>query len=193
MRKILSFLSTCVLLFVFIGEKIKRCFRKRFENVFLDVAWSGIGCFVCTSHDGDEPFCEDPFNTTNPNSTVDYYVPNCMAGRKERDGLFPASVCVKVKGTYWETGKTLVIRTCALDSNSLTMDTEIARIEHSCGMFDFVSDPDGHEHDHGQRPLNADRLQGCIEVCDSVDGCNKSNNNDVSFIIFSFMALIYLF
>lgn len=59
------------------------------------------------------------------------------------------------------------MRTCTLDSGSLTMDTELARIEHSCGVFDFIANPD----DENAKP---ERLKGCIEVCDWVDGCNGS-------------------
>ncbi len=69
-----------------------------------------------------------------------------MTGRKERNGLFPASVCVKLKGEFStkidflknpryygnllvavDSTDTILVRTCSLDSNSLTMDTEIAR------------------------------------------------------------------
>ncbi len=63
----------------------------------------GIGCFVCHSVSGSDPLCEDPFNTTQvyyENET--YYRSDCQSYRKGRNGLFPASACVKVKGTYCE-------------------------------------------------------------------------------------------
>ena len=62
----------------------------------------GIGCFVCYSLNGSDPGCEDPFNSTLNASTLqlDRYMPDCLAGKKERAGLFPASHCVKVSGTY---------------------------------------------------------------------------------------------
>merc|ERR1719483_155040 len=50
----------------------------------------------------------------------------CMGGRKGRDGLFPASDCIKVTGVYGEsciyvdTGVSMMIRGCALDSGTLT-------------------------------------------------------------------------
>ena len=64
----------------------------------------GIGCFVCYSLNGSDPGCEDPFNSTLNASTLqlDRYMPDCLAGKKERAGLFPASHCVKVSGTYCE-------------------------------------------------------------------------------------------
>lgn len=77
-----------------------------------------------------------------------------MGGRKGRDGLFPATACIKIAGYYgkWmmedllnlhpsdfhlsadETGETITVRGCALDSGTLTTDTEIIRMSH-CGKF----------------------------------------------------------
>ena len=56
-----------------------------------------------------------------------------------RDGIFPASSCLKVSGHYGsgpEQGVSLTIRGCALDSGSLRADIEIARVSH-CGTFYF--------------------------------------------------------
>lgn len=53
-----------------------------------------IGCFVCSSVNGSDPACEDPFNAIN----ASYYHQDCRAGRKGRVGLFPATNCIKVKG-----------------------------------------------------------------------------------------------
>lgn len=136
----------------------------------------GLGCYVCQSIDGDNPYCEDPFNATYPNDTRDFFREDCRAGRKHRNGLFPATACVKVSGTYWHSGETLVIRTCAVDSNSLTTDTEIARVEHSCGLFDFVANAT-------DDPDKVHRLSGCIDVCDNADGCNSSMSLVPSFIV----------
>ena len=58
---------------------------------------------MCYSLNGSDPGCEDPFNSTFLNAstnTLDRYMPDCLAGKKERSGLFPASHCVKVSGTY---------------------------------------------------------------------------------------------
>ena len=98
-----------------------------------------------------------------------------MTGMKGRDGLFPASVCVKVKGTYVSPPRhTLIVRTCAADSHSLTMDTEIARIEESCGLNDFDADATWEEKPTEE---STRRMDGCIAVCDSVDGCNGANGS----------------
>lgn len=56
-----------------------------------------LGCYRCTSVNGSEPLCEDPFFN---NLKVSVYQDPCMAGLKGRDGLFPASACVKIKGTF---------------------------------------------------------------------------------------------
>ena len=58
-----------------------------------------INCFKCVSHDGDNPACEDPFHN---NYSSHYLESPCMGGRKGRDGLFPASDCIKVTGVYGE-------------------------------------------------------------------------------------------
>ena len=52
-----------------------------------------------------------------------------------RDGIFPASSCLKVSGQYVD-GPSLTIRGCGLDSGSLRADTEIVRVSH-CGTFFF--------------------------------------------------------
>lgn len=89
-----------------------------------------------------------------------------MGGRKGRNGLFPATACIKLTGTYgkviqyacdWtqsklnfekkftkyefhytadDSGDHIMVRGCALDSGTLTTDTEIIRMSH-CGGFYF--------------------------------------------------------
>ena len=54
-----------------------------------------------------------------------------------------------------------MIRTCAVDSNSLTTDTELVRIPESCGIFDFVADAQPDPNDD-----EVHRLNGCITVCE---------------------------
>lgn len=55
-----------------------------------------IGCFVCTSQAGSDVECEDSF--VNLNSLM--YQEPCMASLKGRDGLYPASACLKMSGHY---------------------------------------------------------------------------------------------
>ena len=45
-----------------------------------------------------------------------------------------------------DSGETLVVRTCSVDSSTLTSDTEISRIDHSCGVFDFVANSTWEHH-----------------------------------------------
>ncbi|EGT40250.1 hypothetical protein CAEBREN_09760 [Caenorhabditis brenneri] len=103
------------------------CFRQSPDRV------SGIGCFVCSSFDGENKGCEDPFNSTmdlssrdrDASAVANYNYP-CWAYKKGRHGLFPADHCIKIVGYRADNdSKTLVIRTCALDSGTLTADTEI--------------------------------------------------------------------
>ncbi|XP_014670552.1 PREDICTED: uncharacterized protein LOC106811449 [Priapulus caudatus] len=60
-------------------------------------------------------------------------------------------------GESLETGKPMVIRTCGVDSGTLTIDTEIVRMSH-CGRFMY----------------NGDKVSGCLTSCDNVDGCNAA-------------------
>ena len=57
----------------------------------------GIDCFKCVSLNGSNPACEDPFHN---NYTADLLERPCMGGRKGRNGLFPASSCIKLAGTF---------------------------------------------------------------------------------------------
>ena len=58
-----------------------------------------FGCFYCKSVNNDNPACDDPFNATLAYE-AGLYQESCMTGMKGRDGLFPGSACVKVKGYY---------------------------------------------------------------------------------------------
>ena len=65
-------------------------------TIFLE---GSIDCFKCVSVSGSNPACEDPFHN---NYTADYLEKTCMGGRKGRNGLFPASACIKIVGSYRE-------------------------------------------------------------------------------------------
>ncbi|XP_053691268.1 LOW QUALITY PROTEIN: uncharacterized protein LOC128739790 [Sabethes cyaneus] len=101
---------------------------------------------------GANKACDDPFH--NNFSTAILESP-CMGGRKGRDGLFPATSCIKIAGYYDDTGETITVRGCALDSGTLTTDTEIIRMSH-CGRF-FYDDRYVH---------------GCLQSCNDADACN---------------------
>ncbi|XP_039281716.1 uncharacterized protein LOC111061876 isoform X2 [Nilaparvata lugens] len=113
-----------------------------------------IGCFKCVSINGNNPACDDPFHN---NYTVDILESPCMGGRKGRNGLFPATACIKLTGIYDDTGDSIMVRGCALDSGTLTTDTELIRMSH-CGGFYFD-----------------DRYaRGCVQSCDDGDACNTA-------------------
>ena len=65
-------------------------------NIFA-VSSTGIDCFKCVSLNGSNPSCEDPFHNNYSTSILER---PCMGGRKGRNGLFPASSCIKVVGKY---------------------------------------------------------------------------------------------
>lgn len=73
-------------------------------------AVGGVDCFKCSSRNGSNPACEDPFHNLNttrvttpfspePPPNVIYHTP-CYAGKKGREGLFLASACIKLTGTF---------------------------------------------------------------------------------------------
>ena len=64
-----------------------------------DISVTCIACFKCVSVGKDNPSCEDPFHNNMTRGEVTLEQP-CMGGRKGRDGLFPASDCIKVTGNY---------------------------------------------------------------------------------------------
>lgn len=64
---------------------------------FLLTPADAIDCFKCVSMNGDNPACEDPFHN---NFTSDLLESPCMGGRKGRNGLFPATACLKLAGRY---------------------------------------------------------------------------------------------
>jgi len=112
-----------------------------------------IDCFKCVSLNNDYTPCEDPFHN---NYTLDIYESPCMGGKKGRDGLFPATSCIKIAGTFEDNGDTIIVRGCALDSGTLTTDTEIVRMSH-CGGFYYD-----------------DRyVRGCVQSCNDADACNS--------------------
>ncbi|GFT16142.1 uncharacterized protein NPIL_220651 [Nephila pilipes] len=112
-----------------------------------------LDCFKCVSVGGDNQPCEDPFHN---NYTKDILEAPCWAGRKQRDGVFPATACIKLSGIYEDSGETMIVRGCALDSGTLTIDTEIVRMSH-CGGFYFDNR----------------YVSGCLQSC-SEDACNTS-------------------
>ncbi|XP_066149760.1 uncharacterized protein [Euwallacea fornicatus] len=117
---------------------------------------SAIDCFKCISVNNDYPPCEDPFHN---NYTLDIFQSPCMGGRKGRDGIFPATACVKITGVFDDNKDTITVRGCALDSGTLTTDTELVRMSH-CGGFYYSNR----------------YVRGCVQSCSDADACNSSEN-----------------
>lgn len=63
---------------------------------FLPPGWS-IDCYKCVSIGGNNVECDDPFHN---NGSTDFLESPCMGGRKGRDGMFPATACVKIVGNF---------------------------------------------------------------------------------------------
>ncbi|XP_014294242.2 uncharacterized protein [Halyomorpha halys] len=134
-----------------------------------------IECFKCVSENGKNRACDDPFHN---NYTVDILESPCLGGRKGRNGLFPATACIKLAGVYDDTGETITIRGCALDSGTLTTDTEIIRMSH-CGGFIFENR----------------YVKGCVQSCSDADACNfsnKSRHHSFRTYLFCIIVLIFL-
>jgi len=137
----------------------------------------GIDCFKCVSVNGTNPSCEDPFHN---NYTSNLLERPCMGGRKGRNGLFPASACIKLAGKFADGSGTIMVRGCALDSGTLTTDTEIIRMSH-CGSFYF----------------DEKYVHGCVQSCDDAEACNQSrpvlNNNAPITLIFVSTIILQIF
>ena len=58
-------ISIIVLITIFLSIPLQYTIRI-FFCWFSIAATDGIGCYVCTSMNGDNPYCDDPFNTTFP-------------------------------------------------------------------------------------------------------------------------------
>ena len=74
------------------------CFISSWSVVCISVCAVGaIDCFKCVSLNGRNPACEDPFHNNFSSNLLES---PCMGGRKGRNGLFPATACLKLSGVY---------------------------------------------------------------------------------------------
>lgn len=69
---------------------------KQRARLLSSAGWA-IDCFKCVSIDGDNKPCDDPFHN---NGSLAFLESPCLGGRKGRDGLFPATACIKIAGVY---------------------------------------------------------------------------------------------
>ncbi|XP_059491184.1 uncharacterized protein LOC132205861 [Neocloeon triangulifer] len=80
-----------------------------------------INCFTCSSVNGSDKNCMDPFN---PGMST--YKEKCMVPKQGHVGVFPANFCIKIRGINIETSSVMYIRACAMK----TMDSQ-------CGNFKY--------------------------------------------------------
>lgn len=92
-----------------------------FLSCHVQIVVSEINCYKCSSRNGSDPACQDPFSPSN--ST---YVRACKVPKRDHVGEFPANFCVKLTGVSTSTGELLVIRDCVLKN-----------MESQCGAFKF--------------------------------------------------------
>jgi len=130
-------------------------FEKAFDKVpqkRLVKVVTAIDCFVCASINGSEPECDDTFNNIGR-----FFETECKAGRKQRQGKFPGTSCIKLKaylGDY-----TVLVRDCTVDNGDTTSDTEMGRESH-CWMVNQIVFDDI-------------EMNGCALACNT-DGCNTA-------------------
>ncbi|XP_068626025.1 uncharacterized protein [Battus philenor] len=143
-----------------------------FALVFLTswfTAVQSIDCFKCVSFNGRFSACDDPFHN---NHSLQMLESPCMGGRKGRDGLFPATSCIKIAGVFDDTGETITVRGCGLDSGTATTDTEIIRMSH-CGRFYY----------------NDRYVHGCLQSCNDADACNSSERTSPHLTLAPFLLI----
>lgn len=94
-RRLISFLLICC--FYTAGETQLKLLHKGSNYIVYNFILDCIDCFKCISINHDYKPCEDPFHN---NHTTDILHSPCMGGRKGRDGVFPATSCVKITGVF---------------------------------------------------------------------------------------------
>lgn len=92
--------------------------------LFTSVA-AKIDCYVCSSKNGSDTGCDDPFHPQYNDLRV-----SCRQGMAGRYGLFPARYCIKMKGTSSRDGTVTVMRYCALQT-----------LDNMCGKFKYEGVP----------------------------------------------------
>ncbi|XP_023243539.1 U-scoloptoxin(05)-Sm1a-like [Centruroides vittatus] len=80
-----------------------------------------INCYTCSSWNGTNINCHDPFNPA-----MSTYTEDCMMPKEGHIGQFPANFCIKIIGKTAEDNIELVIRMCTLEN-----------MDNQCGVFKF--------------------------------------------------------
>ncbi|XP_076460217.1 UPAR/Ly6 domain-containing protein bou-like [Babylonia areolata] len=118
------------------------------ENVLVGhVGVEAIDCYKCTSINGANQACEDPFKQDL--STVDFIARNCQYG------YFGSTHCIKLKGVK-EDGTRILVRHC---SNS--------DWGKNCGDIRYSESSESDDEE------DEERIQGCLTTC-NFDGCNSA-------------------
>ncbi|PVD24104.1 hypothetical protein C0Q70_14574 [Pomacea canaliculata] len=115
---------------------------------------AGIGCFTCSSINGSDPSCEDPFNPI----TDQHYQRMCWQTMKNRKGEYPARYCTKIKGVNVRTRIQMTVRSCGMETLDNTCSTFYFQSEqyYGCLMSCKTNGCNGAEGVHGsvgQQPL----------------------------------------
>ncbi|CAI9732576.1 Hypothetical predicted protein [Octopus vulgaris] len=136
---------------------------ERTQHVTLEATFSvrtvrSVGCFVCSSFNHSNPACEDPFHNRNNQ----FYHSKCWASHRNRIGVYPATQCIKMVATDYETGYHIVVRNCVVDNGGTTSESEIGRQSH-CGWVRAMK-------------YNNKMYRGCILACD-YDGLDSHYSN----------------
>ncbi|CAF4545497.1 unnamed protein product, partial [Rotaria sp. Silwood2] len=142
-----------------------------------DLLVSSISCYKCSSINGSNPLCEDFFQGDMTGTTSLLHTP-CLTNLRGRQGLFPATHCIKLVAYSGESKSVqYTYRTCSRDEGD---DNGITRASH-CGFIklDWIN-----QHR---------RFRGCLNICDK-DACNQANYHSISIwnIIFYLNLLLLL-
>lgn len=90
-----------------------------------------------------------------------------------------------------DNGDTIMVRGCALDSGTLTTDTEIVRMSH-CGGFYY----DNRFVTTNFKSLEITKIcvyryaRGCVQSCNDADACNSAVVKTAPFVLIIFLNLI---
>lgn len=82
---------------------------------------ASINCYTCSSTNGSDIYCDDPFN-----SAMSVFKEKCMVPKQGHIGTFPAYFCIKIVGINVDTDVKMVIRACVMKN----MDSQ-------CGEFKY--------------------------------------------------------
>ncbi|XP_054722170.1 U-scoloptoxin(05)-Cw1a-like [Uloborus diversus] len=109
MRKLVAMTHTYALVFSVIMHNIMK--------------GEAISCYTCSSRNGTDLNCHDPFHPA-----MSTYTEGCKVPKEGHIGQFPANFCIKVIGKT-EMEEEHVIRACTLEN-----------MDNQCGVFRFEKD-----------------------------------------------------